>query len=59
MKKLLLLFVAVMYMISVHAETYTTTSGTATITSNNTSWQENNVTWALDYTWNASNASSG
>lgn len=55
MKKLLLLFVAVMYMISVHAETYTTTSGTATITSNNTSWQENNVTWALDYTWNASN----
>lgn len=55
MKKLLLLFVAVMYMISAHAaETYTTTSATASITSNNTSWQENNVTWALDYTWNAS-----
>lgn len=52
MKKLLLLFVAVMYMISVHAETYTTTSASATITSNNTSWEENNVTWALDYTWN-------
>lgn len=55
MKKLLLLFVAVMYMISVHAETYTTTSASATITSNKTSWQENNVTWALDYTWSDSN----
>lgn len=51
MKKLLLLFVAVLYMVSAYAETYTTTSATATISSDRTSWTENDVTWALKYAW--------
>lgn len=51
MKKLLLLFVAVLYMVSAYAETYTTTSATATISSDSTSWTENDVTWALKYAW--------
>lgn len=51
MKKLLLLFVAVLYMVSAYAETYTTTSETATISSDRTSWTENDVTWALKYAW--------
>lgn len=51
MKKLLLLFVAVLYMVSAYAETYTTTYATATISSDRTSWTENDVTWALKYAW--------